>query len=187
MIWWWTAAWAGPVDPWAGTWGLDPAESDDPGERLRAAVTAPIVSGGRAASMAPDGGASSAGAEDERSHALDDAFDLLGCSGGIELRPAGDGLSVAWTGEAAVVLPLTRRWVKHEREAHRWKVRAWRDGPNLVVERRQRATSVAETFLPTTAPDEVVVVVWVEGPSLHPPVEFRRVYRTIGAPEAPAP
>jgi hypothetical protein len=175
-------AFAGAWDPWLGVWGLDPSESDDPQERLSASVTDPVVNGGAAAKMSPDGGNSDP--EEERKHALDDALELLGSSGGIELRPAGDELVVVWTGELPVTVGVDRRWVKVAREPHRWKVRAWMDGANLVVERRQRATSVAETFLPAQRPDEVVVVVWVEGPSLHPPVEFRRVYRPLSA--APA-
>jgi hypothetical protein len=184
---WCAAAWAGPADPWLGTWGLDPSVSDDPAEQLKAAVTAPIVTGSQAARMAPDGGATATSGDDERTHALDDALDLLGTSGGIALRTTGEDLAVEWTGEAPIPVALDRHWVKVEREPRRWKVRAWMDGPNLVVERRQRATSVAETFLPAQRPGEVVVVVWVEAPTLHPPVEFRRVYRAIDPNAAPVP
>ncbi len=179
---WCAAALAAPADPWLGLWGLDPSVSDDPAERLQSAVTAPIVTGAQAARLSPDGGASATSGDEERTHALDDALALLATSGGIELRGEGESVAVTWTGEQPVAVSLARRWVKVEREPHRWKVRAWMDGPNLVVERRQRATSVAETFLPAEQPGEVVVVVWVEGPSIHPPVEFRRVYRSLSSP-----
>lgn len=185
MIFWFVSwAAAAPFDPWLGVWGLDPSASDDPSERLRTSVTAPVVSGSDASRLSPDGGNSTATVEDEREHALDDAFALLATSGGIELAAAGDTLAVTWTGEAPVAVPLARRWVKVPRAERAWRVRAWMDGPNLVVERRQRATSVAETFLPSARPGEVVVVVWVEAPSLHPAVEFRRVYRALTPPPA---
>lgn len=183
----WCAAVAAPFEPWLGTWGLDPSASDDPRERLNSAVTAPVVTGSSAARMSPDGGTASnqdSDPEDQRKHALDDALSLLAASGGIALAGAGDDLVVTWTGEAPVTVSLARRWVKVEREPRPWKVRAWMDGPNLVVERRQRATSVAETFLPAQRAGEAVVVVWVEAPSLRPAVEFRRVYRPLDA--APA-
>jgi hypothetical protein len=92
---------------------------------------------------------------------------------------------VTWTGKPPVTVPLTRRFVKVRGEERTWKVRAWMDGEHLVVERRMRSTSVAETLLPPERSDELVVVVWVEGSSLGHPVEFRRVYRALAA-EAPS-
>lgn len=188
--WVWVAtAWAGGATPdlsgFVGSWGLDPSKSDDPGEALsHAAESAPTASASKASQLSPDGG--STPDEDAPKHALDDATALLGGSGGLVVALASEGVTVTWTGEAPVTLPLTRHYQK-VKASPRWKARAWMDGDHLVVERRRRSTSVAETLLPPERADELVVVVWVEGTGLAHPVEFRRVYRALSGDTAPTP
>lgn len=184
---WMSAALAGAPDlsHFAGTWGLDPSKSDDPGTALSLAIDqVPDVRMSKARQMSPDGGVSVD--EDAPKHALDDATVLLGGSGGLAVAVADEGVTVTWTGEAPVTLPLTRRYVK-VKDDRNWKARAWMDGDHLVVERRMRSTSVAETLLPPARPDELVVVVWVEGTALAHPVEFRRVYRAMREDDAASP
>lgn len=185
---WMSAALAGGPDlsHFAGSWGLDPSKSDDPGEALAiASDVPPDVRMSKARQMSPDGGDSVD--EDAPKHALDDATVLLGGSGGLVVAVADEAVTVTWTGESPLTLPLTRRYVKVKGGERRWKARAWMDGDHLVVERRMRSTSVAETLLPPARADELVVVVWVEGTALAHPVEFRRVYRAMGEHDASAP
>ncbi|MCA9489774.1 MAG: hypothetical protein KC621_07610 [Myxococcales bacterium] len=184
---WVSVALAGEPDlsHFAGSWGLDPSKSDDPGMALSMAIDlVPDVRMAKARQMSPDGGASVD--EDAPKHALDDATVLLGGSGGLVVDVVDASVVVTWTGESPVTLPLTRHYVKVKGE-RKWRARAWMDGDHLVVERRMRSTSVAETLLPPARPDELVVVVWVEGTALAHPVEFRRVYRAMGEDDAAAP
>lgn len=180
---WLSAAFAGPdLGHFVGLWGLDPSKSDDPTEAFALATqVAPDVRATAAARYAPDGGVAAAEDEQEQSpkRALDDAYTLLGASGGLQVATVEEGVTVTWTGTAPVTVPLTRRYVKVKGGERPWRVRAWMDGDHLVVERRMRSTSVAETLLPPERADELVVVVWVEGSSLGHPVEFRRVYRAL--------
>ena len=169
---------------WAGVWGLDPSRSDDPSLAIERAYVAPMLQGGAAAEMSPDGG--QVDQEAERTKLLYETLGLLGVSGRLSLAPADEGhLALEWGGGERLTL-TEGKWTKvvPEDDGGRYRIRFHDLGDQLIVERRLKTTILTETLLAPPGvvderPHELVVVVRIDGSSLDPGVEFRRVYRQL--------
>jgi hypothetical protein len=172
------AAFAGPLDPFQGEWGLDPIESDDPIPLLAGMVSGPVATGSAAARYSPDQGAGVG--EDERNRVIDAVIRLLGVSSRLALTPDGESVVVTFGGEEPVTLPLGKKWSKVRRgDGSTYKMRALLDGEQLVLERRVKASVLTETFLKPVRPDELFVVVRLDATGLATGLEFRRAYDAL--------
>lgn len=168
---------------WAGVWGLDPSRSDDPTQAIERAYVTPMLQGGAASAMSPDGG--QVDNEAERTKLLYETLGLLGVSGRLSLAPADEEhLSLEWGGGETLTL-TEGKWtrVAPEGDASRYRIRYHDLGDQLIVERRLKTTILTETLIAPHGgdqpPGELVVVVRLDGSSLDPGVEFRRVYRQL--------
>lgn len=182
-MWWWTAvALAGDL-PWAGDWGLDPTQSDKGPEQIEAIVLGRVgVGTGQqaAASMSPDPTSGQDLQRDDKRRMVDSLKHLMSRSGQIVLADAEEGVTVTYSGEEPVTLTFGRKWAKVDWGDRRVRMRAWK-GRSLTIERRIGGASVTETFLPSTEPEEVAVVVRIEGSGVQQQ-EFRRIYRLLTQP-----
>jgi len=169
-------AFAADLSPWVGEWGLDPAASDDPYEKLQQAIGVPLLSGGAARGLAPDGGADDR--EEQQRRLVSITTRLLALSGRIGLAPteAAD-LSITYGGEPSLDVTLGRKWHKVKREDNVIRLRASAQD-NLVVERRVKSAVLTETFLAPVEPGVLYAVVRVDGSGVDG-LEFRRVYRAL--------
>jgi hypothetical protein len=164
---------------WAGVWGLDPSLSDDPTVAIQRAYVPPMLSGGEASQMSPDGG--DVDHEVERTRLLYETLGLLGVSGRLSLAPGADGaIALEWGGGEELAL-VPGKWTKVVPEdGERYRIRVHELGDQLVVERRLKTTILTETLIqPGEEKRELVVVVRIDGSALDPGVEFRRVYRQL--------
>lgn len=175
------AAWAEAPGAFAGSWGLDPARSDDPAETLQRRMRGPLYQGGPARDYSPDGVGDDG--IDQRQQIIDQTLLLLALSGRLSLSAGDEGTVVLeYGGEPPIPLVPDGRWVKLKRPDRTvWKVRLREEDDRLVIQRRVQATWVSETLLPPTEPDTLVVVVQVDGTGLDPAVEFRRIYHRLDA------
>jgi hypothetical protein len=173
---------ADDASPWAGEWGLDPSQSDDPYEAIGRAIQEPLLTGGAASQYAPDGGSDSR--EDDQRRLVDSTTAMLGLSGRIGLQPRPEeGLTLTFGGEDPVDLQLGRKWTKIKTDDGTLRLRAEADG-HLVLQRRLKAALLTETFLAPDASDTMVAVVRVDGSGIEG-LEFRRVYRALNEPTSP--
>lgn len=163
---------------WAGIWGLDPSRSDDPTMAIQRAYVAPMLTGGDAAQLSPDGG--EVDHEAERTKLLYETLGLLGVSGRLALAPEGDGaIGLEWGGGEHLAL-VPGKWTKvAPEEGQKYRIRVTDLGDQLIVERRLKTTILTETLLTPEEKGELVVVVRIDGSALDPGVEFRRVYRQL--------
>ncbi|HHO53121.1 MAG TPA: hypothetical protein ENK18_20160 [Deltaproteobacteria bacterium] len=176
---------AGELSGWIGAWGIDPVESDDPYLALERAVRAPLLSAGSARQMAPDRGASDL--EAARARVLEEMTRMLNRSGRLDLAEDEDGkLVVGFGGDTPVAVELGRGWARIKEDTGVLKVRAWRSGEHLSVERRLKTTSLTETLLPPEDPELLYVVVRIAGSGMEG-LEFRRVYRALDPPDPALP
>jgi hypothetical protein len=166
---------------WAGIWGLDPSRSDDPTVAIERAYVAPMLTGGEASQMSPDGGA--VDNEAERTKLVYETLAMLGVSGRLSLTPAADGaIGLEWGGGEPLAL-VPGKWTKVvPEEGDRYRIRVTDFGDQLVVERRSKTTILTETLLEPKGVEhanELVAVVRIDGSSIDPGVEFRRIYRHL--------
>ncbi len=179
----WLVAWAAAatVDPWVGEWGLDPAKSDDPHDALQRAIRAPVLTGGAATRLSPDGGAEALEADYQK--LVTATTGLLAVSGRLGLVASGDeGVQLTFGGEAPVELTLGRKWTKVEIEDGTLRIRAREIAGHLVLERRVKTAVLTETFLPRAEdPSVLYVVARIDGSGIEG-LEFRRVYRALHDP-----
>lgn len=168
---------AGELSGWLGAWGLDPSQSDDPQYALARSVRAPLLSSAGARQMAPDKGQSDLEAARER--VLGEMTRMLLRSGRLDLAEGPDGqLLVGFGGAPAVSVAVDRGWTRVKEEDGLVKIRAWRSGDRLSVERRLKTTSLTETLLAPDDPEQLYVVVRIAGSGVEG-FEFRRVYRAL--------
>lgn len=162
---------------WAGAWGLDPSESDDPLALVEADFRAPTMPS--ASRLAPDNAVDAS--EDAYARARDATLRALNRSGRVEFEPAGELVNVRFDQSEISALTLDGHWAKASDESGRYKVRLWDEGVRLTVERRYRGLVLRETWLAPASPesDELAVVVALNGATMGSGVEFRRVYRRL--------
>jgi len=176
-----TSALAADLAAFAGDWAVDPSKSDDAAAAVMGAPPGATIGGSHAEDLSPD---KEGGGEEDVTAAHDrvvaDVLNLVGGSGQIVLRPAGEAVEVGLAGEAPVRLELGGAWARVDCGDARCRVRLRAEGDNLVLVRRLRSTRVEETLLPPADDRTMVAVVHVETSATARPVEFRRVYRALG-------
>lgn len=151
----------------AGTWRLNRALSDDPGEQLQN-----VRGAARAPGRRPPGGAS--GGARANGASLD------------AVRHAVEGFSIALTDSTVVITYPDRSLdlitdgrkrkirVSEEREL---EFRAWREGTHLVIERRlDGGVTLSEEYSVQAGTGRLHVLTRLAGDRLPRPISFMRVY-----------
>lgn len=176
-----SAAQAATLPWWSGEWGVDPSQSDDPTHAIERAYVGPTVTGQAAEKYSPDGGGQT-DTEQDRKKVLYEMIAILGVSGRMSLAPCPDdtsAISLGWgDGEKLTIVP-GGKWVKVSDVDRKYRIRVFDEGDQLTVERKFVGAVVTETLVAQKTADELVVVVRIDGASLDPGVEFRRVYRSL--------
>ncbi len=183
MILWLAAASALAVDlaAFAGDWGVDPSRSDDAAAAVLGAPPGATISGGQAEGLSPDQqGEGQEGEDAARDRMVADVLLLLSGSGSLVLRPEGDAIELALAGDAPVRLEPGGAWARVDCGQARCRMRLRDEDDRLVLERRMKATHLEETLLPPAEDGTMVAVVHIESTVAARPIEFRRVYRSLG-------